>query len=307
MMLYTLVLGLAFTAEAQTTKVPTCDAAEFHQFDFWAGSWQVRSGDKTVGYSRIEPTLNGCALIENWYGVDGDIGKSINFYDRRTGRWRQVYIGINWNIDYSGSAHDGGMQFATGDTRLTFTPLADGSVRQHKTRAGNTVYDFTYLRHNGPDPAWMTNARDTTQRCLSPSSREFDFWAGDWDVFGPLSNMAGTNRVEPVAGGCILYENWSGRGGGDGKSFNFFDAASGEWRQVWVAAGGTLDLHGKWEGTHLRLTGEVKGANGAAILQRITWTPNANGTVRQHWEQSRDAGVTWTTAFDGTYLRRATV
>ncbi len=35
----------------------------------------------------------------------------------------------------------------------------------------------------------------------------------------------------------------------------------------------------------------------------ITWTPNADGSVRQHWETSED-GKTWKTAFDGLYTPR---
>jgi hypothetical protein len=46
--------------------------------------------------------------------------------------------------------------------------------------------------------------------------------------------------------------------------------------------------------------------DGRSVTNRITWTPNADGTVRQHWEQSFDAGQTWTTAFDGLYRRKKT-
>ena len=35
--------------------------------------------------------------------------------------------------------------------------------------------------------------------------------------------------------------------------------------------------------------------------ERITWTPNADGSVRQHWETSTDDGKTWKTSFDGLY------
>ena len=44
--------------------------------------------------------------------------------------------------------------------------------------------------------------------------------------------------------------------------------------------------------------------DGQRRIERITWTPNADGTVRQHWEQSTDGGKTWTTAFDGLYRRK---
>jgi hypothetical protein len=41
------------------------------------------------------------------------------------------------------------------------------------------------------------------------------------------------------------------------------------------------------------------------MRHEITWTPRADGTVRQVWRVSRDAGQTWTTNFDGTYVRKA--
>ena len=36
---------------------------------------------------------------------------------------------------------------------------------------------------------------------------------------------------------------------------------------------------------------------------RGTWTPNPDGSVRQHFEISADDGATWTTWFDGKYVR----
>jgi hypothetical protein len=40
---------------------------------------------------------------------------------------------------------------------------------------------------------------------------------------------------------------------------------------------------------------------GPATKNRITWSPEAEGRVRQHWETSADGGKTYTTAFDGMY------
>jgi hypothetical protein len=36
-------------------------------------------------------------------------------------------------------------------------------------------------------------------------------------------------------------------------------------------------------------------------VQRITWSREADGSVRQLWESSSDGGRTWTAAFDGIY------
>ena len=45
------------------------------------------------------------------------------------------------------------------------------------------------------------------------------------------------------------------------------------------------------------------GDSTAPTLHRITWTPLPDGSVRQHWEASQDAGANWRTLFDGLYRR----
>ena len=42
-----------------------------------------------------------------------------------------------------------------------------------------------------------------------------------------------------------------------------------------------------------------------AAINRITWPPRADGSVRQHWQTSSDDGASWTTVFDGLYFRQA--
>ena len=36
---------------------------------------------------------------------------------------------------------------------------------------------------------------------------------------------------------------------------------------------------------------------------RVTWTPHEDGSVQQVWETSTDGGETWTTVFDGQYVK----
>ena len=47
----------------------------------------------------------------------------------------------------------------------------------------------------------------------------------------------------------------------------------------------------------------LPGKKDAKQVNEITWTPNADGSVRQHWRVSPDGGATWTTSFDGKYVR----
>lgn len=52
------------------------------------------------------------------------------------------------------------------------------------------------------------------------------------------------------------------------------------------------------------LSGVTRNAQGQEALNRITWTPFTADSVQQLWETSSDGGATWTTAFDGRYVRR---
>jgi hypothetical protein len=64
-----------------------------------------------------------------------------------------------------------------------------------------------------------------------------------------------------------------------------------------------LELAGALLEGKMVLTGEHV-VRGKPTMERITWTPNPDGTVRQHWEQSTDGGKTWTAAFDGLYRKK---
>jgi hypothetical protein len=142
--------------------------------------------------------------------------------------------------------------------------------------------------------------------CVAPEYRQFDFWAGSWSVTTPQGQVAGTNRIEKILGGCVLQEHWASSNGGDGTSLNMWNAADSTWRQVWMDAGGNLlELKGKLVGKDMVLSGTrpTAGHPDQVTTDRVTWTPLANGTVRQLWESSTDGGATWTTAFDGIYAR----
>ena len=45
--------------------------------------------------------------------------------------------------------------------------------------------------------------------CMNtPEYRGFDFWVGDWDVLTPSGQKVGASKVEILADGCIVSENW---------------------------------------------------------------------------------------------------
>lgn len=143
--------------------------------------------------------------------------------------------------------------------------------------------------------------------CLAPEYRQFDFWVGNWSVTTPQGQTAGTNRIDRILGGCVLQEHWSSSNGGDGTSLNMWTAADGKWHQVWMDVGGNmLELAGKLEGNQMVLSGihPTPGKPGSTTMERVTWTPRPDGSVRQLWESSVDGGTTWATQFDGIYTRQ---
>ncbi len=143
--------------------------------------------------------------------------------------------------------------------------------------------------------------------CSAPEHRQFDFWVGDWDVTMG-GKPAGESQVEKILRGCAIFENWTGAGGGEGKSFNIYDATRKRWQQTWVdASGGLIEFYGELrDGNMCYTTGSpTRGPDGVRrqTLGRMTYFPQG-GQVRQLWEQSTDGGKTWTVAFDGLYTRK---
>ena len=141
--------------------------------------------------------------------------------------------------------------------------------------------------------------------CDGPEYRQFDFWIGEWDVT-VQGRPAGRSSITSQEKGCIIHEQWTGAGGGTGQSMNFYDRIDGKWHQVWVASNGSvLRFRGGLENGSLAYAAEGTRPDGAKIRHRLVFTPNPDGTVRQHWMSSSDDGQTWQDSFDGLYRRRA--
>jgi len=143
--------------------------------------------------------------------------------------------------------------------------------------------------------------------CTASPYRAFDFWIGDWQVYGGSDKLLGTNRIEPVLGGCAIEEHWRNDAGTvEGRSFSLYDGPRKEWVQYWVDnSGGTLVLAGQYVDGAMDLSGErPHPTTGKPQRQRVRWTPASDGSVRQLWETSDDEGASWQVVFDGVYRRR---
>ena len=140
--------------------------------------------------------------------------------------------------------------------------------------------------------------------CADAAFRAFDFWLGDWQVHKPDGKLAGHNNITREYGGCVVHEHYTTEHGYSGESLNIYDAARKVWHQSWVDNTGLLlTLEGGMRDGAMVLEGQTLGADGHATKQRITWTPNKDGSVRQLWEATNAQGE-WTVSFDGKYTRK---
>ena len=138
--------------------------------------------------------------------------------------------------------------------------------------------------------------------CDQPEHRQFDFWVGEWEVL-VNGKPAGTNTITKEMKDCVIHEHWAGLGGMKGESFNMWDRSRKKWHQTWVTdTGSLLMLDGEFANGAMQMSGESMSPKGM-VTNRVTWTPNPDGGIRQFWQTSIDGGKTWQTAFDGLYRR----
>jgi len=137
-----------------------------------------------------------------------------------------------------------------------------------------------------------------------PKYREFDFWVGDWDVYGKGGAKVGQSHIELIVGDCVVSENWTDSVGNVGKSYNKYNAPLKRWEQYWVDQyGSTTHYVGNLEGANMVFLADGFDPSGNPQKQRLTFFPLGPDKVRQFGESSKD-GKTWTTAYDLTYIRK---
>jgi len=131
------------TTATQATAKPQpspCAESEFQRFDFWVGSWVVKDQKgNEIGRNEITKVAAGCAILENWKGSDGVPGTSINYFDKKSGKWNQHWVGGGGEVLHlSGTLEDKAMVMSgtrvtpNGQLldRISWTLLPDGRVQQ---------------------------------------------------------------------------------------------------------------------------------------------------------------------------------
>ena len=141
-----------------------------------------------------------------------------------------------------------------------------------------------------------------------PVYRQFDFWIGDWEVYGLNGKKAGDSKIELILDSCVILENWkSASGPYAGKSFNTYNALTQQWQQTWVdnAGGSTEFLEGRYDDQKMIFrTRPYPVSKDTMAIRRLTFYNLSADRVRQHGEISKDSGHTWKTEYDLEYRRK---
>lgn len=147
--------------------------------------------------------------------------------------------------------------------------------------------------------------------CSAPEFREFDFWIGNWKVYGKKQQLAGTSKISLILDSCVILEEWTSAGKQSnliyqGKSFNSYNSSRKQWQQTWVDnTGNTTEyLRGTAEnGKIIFYADNVADATGKSFMRRLSFTKISDTKVRQLGEKSEDNGKTWTIEFDLEYRK----
>jgi tetratricopeptide (TPR) repeat protein len=131
-----------------------------------------------------------------------------------------------------------------------------------------------------------------------------DHWIGEWDVFVG-DQQVGQNRIIKSLDGFAVEEFWEGGAGRKGRSLFVFEAAKGQWRQLWTSdAGWVVQKVGVPIKDGMYLEGTSTFANGTVKKSREYLTRNADGSVRQLLEDWDEKAGAWKPTFDAKYVRK---
>ena len=140
----------------------------------------------------------------------------------------------------------------------------------------------------------------------NPEARRFDFWVGEWRVVDASGVAQGTSSIVKILKNNIILENWTGRSGYTGMSFNHYVLSDSIWVQYWVDQNGApMYFQGNYDPDQQAMV--FYSANPGSIslpLRRLRFFDQGVDQLRQLSEQSSDGGRSWTVEYDFRYHRK---
>jgi hypothetical protein len=159
------------TAADGPSKVPSCESAEYRQFDFFVGDWDAYDfgvPDSAIARNIVTPMLGGCAIREVYVQRDGMTGESFSTFDAGRHMWHQSWVTNHGAV----LLLDGGLQ----DGRMILT------ATEHDRKGDSSLLRGTWIPQRG-------SVRETAQRSRDGGAT----WEPVFDiVFRPHRGRKGT-------------------------------------------------------------------------------------------------------------------
>jgi hypothetical protein len=174
----------------QSSKTTSCDASEFHEFDFWLGDWdsfEIGNPAKDA-HIRVDRILEGCALREDYQGANGHQGQSFSIYDASRKLWHQTWVTNRGELlEIEGKFQSGEMVLSGSDrtptgekreVRGVWKPV-EGGVRETAVTSpdgGHTWkpwFDLIFRPHSPDSPAVSQNSLNDDLRAVIALDAQF--------------------------------------------------------------------------------------------------------------------------------------
>ncbi len=125
--MYSYIFGFTFAFCGVFGNAQSGTNADSTLFDFWVGEWNLTwdnaDGTKGKGYNKIEKTLDGKVIQENFRDTNGFKGTSISVYNSRNKTWHQAWADNQGGyFDLLGSTE--------GDRRIFQTQVKESNGRK---------------------------------------------------------------------------------------------------------------------------------------------------------------------------------
>ena len=296
---FTLILCSAFAASAEQTTIESDAATAYSQQDWTkAEPLYAQLTQSSADNARFWFRYATAARANGHYDIALQAFEQAK--SKGQGKGLPPFL-----VDYEIAA----TYAAKGDDSKAFASL-DASVKAGYSQPANLESNAAWksLRADARFPPLLLQAKKNATPCeYTAENRQFDFWLGDWDVVSTQgAQPAGTSHIAREMSGCVIWENWTGNGGGFGKSYNVYNANYKRWEQYWADnSGGVIFFHGNLkDGVMDYWTDDIPQPDGTKLRRHLQFFNKSPDQVRQFSQGSTDEGKTWHVEYDLTYNRR---
>ncbi len=277
---------LAQGALAQTAFVQSFNAGNFEQ--------SVEEARKVLGENENDPAANfytGASLVRLERYAEAEkflIAARTNSFQPA------VAVGANLLRTFAG-------QKKTNQLFAELDSLTASGFRGLRTLQSA---EFDYLRDSDrfvqAEEAVYANAFPCTS---DDRYKKLDFWVGAWNIYDRNENLIAHSNISKREGGCTVFEDYRTLTGFVGSSINYFDDADEMQKQIWIDLNNSITRYQEVASDRDSLI--MLAQRDSVNFNRMVFVHSANGdTVRQTFQNSPDAGKTWTNGFFGKYVRQ---